>query len=343
MQQHEREMRVRIRVRSSQQRRILTDAAENSGLSRASIPSHRGRRYIGENCETPLVTLRETATFRWAAPSRGGAPAYGNRETAHALNGDGSQTCARCPARSFPISKFCYSPLKPFKLRQPGGGVAFSRPSFLMSGDSAGTGSENHHASVLHLFSRLKTNPASGVFYDDWETPFETEEEIADSSLCAFPEGFDADGYGPGYSTSTGTGNKLARWLDSARGELWKARSDATDVLTTATLLLTSDKTQLAQRSAGQMFEALIADLGIVPFFPTGTDPNPHFFGIGNGIQADDVAAPEARLREVCERIRAKAAGADDLANFVSRASLKPIPIDPRVLPSHAAPLGVKL
>jgi hypothetical protein len=225
--------------------------------------------------------------------------------TAHALNGDGLQTCARCPARSFPISALCYSPLKPFKLRHPSGGVAYSRPSFLIGGQSAGAVS-NAPATVLHLFNRLKPDPPSSGFYDGWDKPFETEEEIAASSLCAFPEGFDADGYGPGYSTSSGDGDKLARWLDSKSGELWTAQSDATVVGTAITLVLKSDETQLLRRSAGEMFEALIADLGIVPFFPTGTSPNPHFFGIDNGIIADDVAAPESRLRDVCESIRAK-------------------------------------
>ncbi len=290
-------------------------------------PAHRGRRYIGEACETPLVTLRETVTFRWAAP-KGGTPAYGNRMTANALNGDGLQTCARCPARSFPISTLCYSPLKPFKLRDPRGGVAYSRPSFLIGGHGAGAVS-HAHATVLHLFNRLKPDTASSVSYDGWDKLFETEEEIAASSLCAFPEGSDADGYGPGYSTFSVTGDKLARWLDSTNGELWKARSDATVVSTAVTLVLKSDETQLMQRSAGQMFEALISDLGIVPFFPTGASPNPHYFGIDNGIQADDVAAPESRLRDICASMRAKAAGADDLANFVARAPLKTNPIAP--------------
>jgi hypothetical protein len=209
------------------------------------------------------------------------------------------------------MSKRCYSPLKPFKLRQAQG-LAYSRPSFLL-----GTGTDSGDpATVLRLFDRLKTTPASALSRDDWQNAFDDEAEIMDSSLCAFPEGFDATGYGPGYGTSTSTGGKPARWVDKERGELWKARSDASRVLTAAVLVLKPDKTHLAQLSAGEAFEAVIADLGITPFFPTNIGPNPNAFGVDYGIQASDVAAPESRLRELCQNIQAQAADTNDLADF---------------------------
>ena len=210
------------------------------------------------------------------------------------------------------MSKRCYSPLKPFKLRQATG-LAYSRPSFLLGGNGKDSAEP---ATVLHLFDHLKTTSVSARFDDDWQLPFEDEDEIMGSSLCAFPEGFDATGYGPGYTTSTGTGEKLARWVDKERGELWKARSDASQVHTTAVLVLKPDKTHLAHLSAGEAFEAVIADLGIVPFFPTNISPNPSSFGVDHGIQASDVVAPVSRLREICLNIQAKAANTNELADF---------------------------
>jgi hypothetical protein len=211
------------------------------------------------------------------------------------------------------MSKRCYSPLKPFKLRQAQG-LAYSRPSFLLGeGEDSGDA-----ATVLRLFDRLKTTPASVLSRDDWQKAFEDEAEIMDSSLCAFPKGFDATGYGPGYetSTSTGTGGKPAQWVDKERGELWNTRSDASRVLTAAVLVLQPDKTQLAHLSAGEAFEAVIADLGIAPFFPANIGPNPNAFGVDYGIQASDVAAPESRLHELCQNIQAHAADTNDLADF---------------------------
>jgi hypothetical protein len=278
---------------------------------RSSTLAYRGRRYIGDSCEIPLVTLRETVTIRWASPNIGGVAADASEATAHVLNGDGRQTCARCPARSFPMSKGCYSLLKPFKLRQAQG-LAYSRPSFLLRN---GEDSSNP-ATVLHLFDHLKTTPASALTQDDWDKPFEDENKIMGSSLCKFPEGFDSTGYGPGYATSTGADDKLAHWVDKERGELWKARSDASRVHTTAELLLKPDKTQLVHLSAGAAFESVIADLGIVPFFPANIGPNPNFFGVDHGIQASDVAAPLSRLREICLNIQAQAPNANNLADF---------------------------
>jgi hypothetical protein len=196
------------------------------------------------------------------------------------------------------MSKRCYSPPKPFMLQDPTGGVAYSVPFFLIGGDGDGKDS-NGPATVLHLFGQNSGTTERGA-------------------RCAFPEGFDATGYGPGYSTDAGaSGDRLARWVDKENGELWVARSDASYVHASATLVLNSDETKLVQLSAGEAFEALIADLGIVPFFPGYLKPNPHYFGIDHGIQADDVAAPEGRLRAICNRIKAKAAGAEGLANIV--------------------------